>query len=373
MSFVSLCELKKNLNIVVIGDVDEVAKAPRSAPAILTARFVAGDDWAPKPDQQEAAPSSASVAKKKLPKELRKIAKLTDVDDMVLVGSGGFGQVFLATNSAKPGEKFAIKVANIYQAQHKQMLEQEARLMAGLSGKPGFLDFYGNGFIKASSRRATPDRFVIKMEFVPFNLLEYAEKALAMGTKPTLELLRRLFKHLVDACKFLHSKCIVHHDIKAENVMVQTPTGRGLNDTEDLDAELRQSTFKLIDFGLVEHVKPGYQEFGVSRHRAGTKNFMSMDKFHCCFHDARLYNPYAADAFAVGYTMYCVADTQGYFEMQRRKGSCAAWISVLPHLEQAYLNGNLGQLRDTRLLFILQYLLADDKEPLLAKIQDDSY
>lgn len=364
----SLSNEFNKLNLAATNEV-EVAKSPRGEIASGAVGLVAGEGRAPQLDQQ--APSVAE-AKEELPKEFRKIAKLIGVDQMVLVGSGTFGNVFLATNSAKPNEKFALKVVDINDAQPKHILEQEARIMAGVSGKPGFLDFHGNGFIKASRHRNTPARFVFKMEFVPFSVYDLAVKFDETGFKPSLMMLRRLFKNLVDACTFLHSKSIAHHDIKSENVMVQTPSGRGLDGIEDLDSGLRGSTFKLIDFGCVEHVGGGYQELAKSRHQAGTKEFMSMDKFYSCYIDSRWYNPYVADGFAVGCTLYCVADPRGYIEMQKQKNS-DTWVPVWPHLRQSHLKGKLGQLRTSYLLPILETLLDDHSQVLLSKIEDDSY
>lgn len=362
--------LSKLKNLFNSCNKDKVEKEAGEDVPSCTATPTVGNDQAPKLGQQGPA---SSVADENIPPELADIAKSADVDKLVQIGRGAFSSVYIATNSAAPNEKFAIKIANIKKCQPREILDEEVDTMKLVSGHQHFLKFYGNWALEADKALDLPARYAMKMEFVPFSLFQVVNKAVDVGTV-SLECLRRITKHMVEGCKFLHGKNIVHHDIKPENVMVRTPNGRGLNEVEDLDAVLLQSTFVLIDFGAVEFVEASNQATAESTHPAGTKTFMSKGKF-CSFHSEkpRTYNPFLADAYAVGCTVFCVADTIDFIGVKNLKRTEPGWVSFYAYLKQAAISGKLGQLYGSKLLVLLSRLMADKPKVFLSMIDDDAY
>ena len=73
------------------------------------------------------------------------------------------------------------------------------------------------------------------------NLFHWIKQAKATEEKKTM----RLFREICKIVSYLHSKGIVHRDIKLENIMIST---------NDPESDMRP---KLIDFGLSKVLMPG--------------------------------------------------------------------------------------------------------------------
>eukprot|EP00051_Salpingoeca_urceolata_P011000 m.135273 g.135273 ORF g.135273 m.135273 type:complete len:594 (+) comp16940_c0_seq7:635-2416(+) len=151
-----------------------------------------------------------------------------------LLGSGAFGQVYLALNQDTGGE-LAVKQVDLHPEQghdnikEVQSLEAEIQLLKNLSHRR-IVQYYGT--------ERTEQHLAIFMEYVPgrsiYNRLrEY-------GALPE-DVTRRYTRQILEGLLYLHENLIVHRDIKGANVLVDV-TGN----------------VKLADFGAskrLQHIK----------------------------------------------------------------------------------------------------------------------
>jgi len=141
-----------------------------------------------------------------------------------LIGAGGMGEVYQATDS-RLGRSVAIKLLPAAFAQEAERIarfEREARVLASLS-HPNIAAIYG-------LEESGGARFLV-MELVPGEAL--SEK-IKRGAIPIEEALR-IAAQITEALEAAHEKGVVHRDLKPANIKV-TPDGK----------------VKVLDFGLAK-------------------------------------------------------------------------------------------------------------------------
>lgn len=182
------------------------------------------------------------------------------------LGSGGFGQVFLASDE-RLDRAVAIKV--LYHdrdlAGASQDLETEARIGASLQ-HPNIAAVYDFGFYRNQS----------------FTVFEYVDgetlrSVLDQRKQIPLEETCTIVGHLARALDHAHSKGIVHRDLKPANVCV---TASGL--------------FKVLDLGLARDLK---HEVAAGLY-SGTPSYSSPEQASCQPTDGR------ADQYSLGLICY---------------------------------------------------------------------
>lgn len=89
-----------------------------------------------------------------------------------------------------------------------------------------------------------------------------------------------LIKQLVEAVDYLHSRNIVHRDLKIENIMVDS-----------------RGKLKVIDFGFSIHLDPQKK---LSR-CLGTPLYLAPEMV-----EKELYSPFKVDVWALGILIYCL-------------------------------------------------------------------
>lgn len=117
------------------------------------------------------------------------------------------------------------------------------------------------------------------------------------------EQLRNMLLNHLEGIAFLHSKKVVHHDLKSRNSMLVTALSKLQLDnfpTEVVKTLLKSIDYKIIDMGLAEMVWHNW-----SSKYGGTMAFMSPEKLQAIMvrsNDNRstLYVPYLADAYSIG-------------------------------------------------------------------------
>ena len=139
------------------------------------------------------------------------------------IGSGAFGQVFLGTHH-RTGQRVAIKLEPL-SAPHPQ-LPHEARLYKSLCGE-GVCQMYWHG--------TTDDgHYALILELLGPSAEELLHKCRSSFSIATVS---QLAITLLDRFEFIHSRGIVHRDVKPQNlaappsasrVVPPTPPGLGL-------------------------------------------------------------------------------------------------------------------------------------------------
>ncbi|ORY91075.1 kinase-like domain-containing protein [Syncephalastrum racemosum] len=139
------------------------------------------------------------------------------------LGSGKFSKVMLAKH-IETGKQVAVKIIDKQAHDYRVMsrLVREVTLMEVLDHP---------NIVKMIETYETCDTLFLMMEYVPGqNLDEYLHER---GTSLSEDEARRIFRQLVSAVYFCHSRWVVHRDLKTPNILI-TPEG----------------VVKLADFGL---------------------------------------------------------------------------------------------------------------------------
>jgi len=143
-----------------------------------------------------------------------------------LIGAGGMGEVYQATDS-RLGRSVAIKLLPAPFAQDAERtarFEREARVLASLN-HPNIAAIYG---LEQSGEK----KFLV-MELVPGEALSEKIKRGAIPIEETL----RIARQIAEALEAAHEKGVVHRDLKPANIHV-TPDGK----------------VKVLDFGVAKAV-----------------------------------------------------------------------------------------------------------------------
>ncbi|OAY84622.1 Mitogen-activated protein kinase kinase kinase YODA [Ananas comosus] len=147
-----------------------------------------------------------------------------------LIGSGTYGNVFEATNR-HTGALCAMKEVNIIpddakSAECLKQLEQEIKFLSQFK-HPNIVQYYGSELIE--------DRFYIYLEYVhPGSINKYVRQHFGAMTESVI---RNFTRHILNGLAYLHSKDIMHRDIKGANLLVDV-----------------HGVVKLADFGMAKHL-----------------------------------------------------------------------------------------------------------------------
>jgi serine/threonine protein kinase len=168
------------------------------------------------------------------------------------IGKGTFGKVFLTVKDNYPG-LLATKVIDISKIKNDKKtldyLNREEEIMKELD-HPNIIKL--NNFIEFN------EHYFFIMEYCNGGTLsDLLKKYLKKYRKPfTLEIIQYYMRQIVEGLKYIHSKDIIHRDLKLSNILVHFKNIRGKDkvDTVDFnnldDKDLLNSTIKIIDFGL---------------------------------------------------------------------------------------------------------------------------
>ncbi|XP_051009505.1 interferon-induced, double-stranded RNA-activated protein kinase [Acomys russatus] len=199
-----------------------------------------------------------------------------DFEDIKEIGSGGFGQVFKAKHKLD-GKTYAIKRVKY----NTEKAEREVRALAALD-HVNIVQYHGcwkgedydpeRSTDSDSSRSKTPCLF-IQMEFYDKGTLEqWMESRKPSKTDKALDL--ELFEQIVTGVDYIHSKGLIHRDLKPGNIFL-----------------VDEKHIKIGDFGLATAL----ENDGKSRTKStGTPQYMSPEQI-----SSRKYGK-EVDIFALG-------------------------------------------------------------------------
>ena len=190
-----------------------------------------------------------------------------DYEVVAPIASGGMGGVYLATHRTT-GARVALKVLDPVFANHTEVVDRlyAERTVSARARHPSLVD------IQSASRSS---------ENVPFLVMEYLEgetlTALITRGAIAMENIVGLCAQIASGLAALHRAGIIHCDVKADNVFVQT-----------------NGAVKVIDFGVSQSVDEGVRE---DASIAGTPAYMSPEQW-------RGRPELASDVYSLGCLMY---------------------------------------------------------------------
>ena len=161
------------------------------------------------------------------------------------IGKGAFGEVFL-TSKRGTTQLFATKKVPKSKAdspQIKKYFINEITILREIS-HPYIIHF--------ETIKHTIHNYYIITEFCNggdlFNCLK-KYKQLHYNYAFTEEIVQHLMRQIVSAIKYLHSKRIIHRDLKLENILVNFD-----NDNDKANVNMLKAKIKIIDFGFATHL-----------------------------------------------------------------------------------------------------------------------
>ncbi|KAI9127208.1 hypothetical protein K1719_001767 [Acacia pycnantha] len=138
------------------------------------------------------------------------------------IGAGGYGNVYVARNR-KTGDLCAVK--ELENVENAESIRKKIKILCQLK-HPNIVKYYGH--------EEDGHKISIYMEFIqPGSLKKYILKRGALHET----LIRKFTAQILSGLVYLHSKRVVHRDLKPDNILV---------DSQDI--------IKLVDFGVSKHL-----------------------------------------------------------------------------------------------------------------------
>ena len=159
------------------------------------------------------------------------------------LGKGSFGEVYLTKIKNDPNT-YATKVYDRAKIEKSplllQYLKAEITILNGLDHP---------NIVKLKEVKKTKRHFYLVMEYCNGGELRNAlHKYQKIYNKPfPEEIVQHLMRQIMNAINYLHSREILHRDIKLENILLHYETEEDKN-----NLNLMKATVKIIDFGLAK-------------------------------------------------------------------------------------------------------------------------
>ncbi|KAI0311694.1 kinase-like domain-containing protein [Amylostereum chailletii] len=204
-----------------------------------------------------------------LPESSSRRLTTADFKPIQLLGSGSYGDAYLVQDRHS-GKRLVLKIMPKAKQDVSRLPDEQVVLehyvLRSFEGEKGFLSLVGSWH--------DADFWYIATEFCPYG---DAEQPLANAGRIPMSVVQIWIAQTVLALEKLHSRGIVHHDIKPDNIFIN----------ENGDAVL-------ADFGLVQRVVNSDPTL-----RCGTIRFFPPEVF-----TLSEYAPYPKDVWALGLTMF---------------------------------------------------------------------
>ncbi|MDH6098182.1 WD40 repeat domain-containing serine/threonine-protein kinase [Anabaenopsis sp. FSS-46] len=221
-----------------------------------------------------------------------------------ILGQGGFGRTFLATDQYKPSQPYCVIKQFLPQAQGTDTIEKASQLFAQEAqrleelGKhpqiPGLMAYFiVNGH-----------QYLVQ-EFVAGNTLQ---NELDQNGVFSEQQIRELLPELLQILEYVHSKQVIHRDIKPENIIRRTSDNK----------------LFLVDFGAAKVVKP--------QQRTATGTIIGSAEY--CAPEQSMGKPlFSSDLYSLGVTCLHLLTGVSPFDLYSPLEGEWVW--------RDYLNGNV--------------------------------
>lgn len=156
------------------------------------------------------------------------------------LGSGTYGSVYLATTKTKIEQKVAVKFFNQLNDKKMKYVEidytsmREAAILKSLDHP---------NIVKLKEIIFNQKGFAMIFEYCPLNLRQFIKRNPSIKDSE----LKSLSRQIISGMNYLHSSCILHRDLKPDNILL---------DPKDV--------IKLADFGLARQLAQPFREYSNS-------------------------------------------------------------------------------------------------------------
>ena len=175
--------------------------------------------------------------------------KVLYVGDYILykkLGSGAFGEVYLACKKSNKAAKYAmkkLKKTEVLKPENKTHFNNEIHILKNINHK---------NIMKLYDVTHTNKNFYLVQEYCNGgNLRESLEIKVALTGDPfNQETVQYLMRQICSGIKYLHKNNIIHRDLKLDNILLSYS-----NKIDKLSNSVNKATVKIIDFGLARNCK----------------------------------------------------------------------------------------------------------------------
>ena len=171
------------------------------------------------------------------------------IEDLTLIkclGKGACGEVYLTSRQGSK-QKYATKKIDkkyVSRPKAKKYLDNEIKILKEVD-HPNIIKLY--------EVKETTQFFYLIMELCNGgSLADRLEEYIKKNKKPfPEETVQYLMKQIMSAINYLHSRNILHRDIKLDNILVNFD-----NDEDKRNNNVLKAKVKIIDFGFARHLAP---------------------------------------------------------------------------------------------------------------------
>ena len=170
------------------------------------------------------------------------MSKLIEVDEYhleKLIGKGTYGDVYYTTKKGSniPYATKRMKRENVENPNYIKYLINEISILK---------EIYHKNIVRLEALKKTSNNYYIIMDYCNGGTLRdnFNRYKMKYGSSFPEKIIQHIMRQILEAVAFLHSKNILHRDLKSENILIHFNSEEAKNNIDIINSEL-----KLVDFG----------------------------------------------------------------------------------------------------------------------------